>query len=243
MSPSSESPEHAPRRGFATTRWSLVLAAGTPGSADALAALSTTYWYPIYAFIRRSGCSAHDAEDLTQQFFARLLEKNFLAGADRAKGRFRSYLLGALKHFLANQRDRAAALKRGGGQMMAPLEGRSAEERYRHEPADELTPEKLFERRWALTVLEQALTRLRDEHAAAGKLDLFDRLKPALTGELPGGFAELAAELGMTEGAVKAAVHRLRKRYREAMRAEIAQTVAREEEVEDEIRALFAALG
>ncbi len=234
-------------RRFATTRWSLVAAAGrsaSPQSDRALATLCEDYWFPLYAFVRREGYSPHDAQDLTQEFFARLLQKNYLADADRRRGRFRSFLLASLKHFLSKERDRARAQKRGGGRAPLSLDFASAESRYRLEPADELTAERLFDRRWALTVLEQVLGRLRAESAAADKLPLFDQLKGFLTGRKGSRpYSEVADELAMTEGAVKVAVHRLRRRYRELLKQEIAQTLTGPEELDDELRHLFAAVG
>jgi RNA polymerase sigma-70 factor (ECF subfamily) len=228
---------------FQATRWSVVLAAA--GDADAaLAALCRAYWFPLYAFIRRQGVAPHDAEDLTQGFFAHLLGKGALAHVDRAKGRFRTFLLASLKHFLADERDRAHAQKRGGGQPAISLDACAAEERYALEPRDELSPDRLFDRRWAVAVIEQALARLDAEYAAAGKSELFAELKPLLTGG--GGtrpYAEIGATLGMNEGAVKIAVHRLRQRYRAALRAEIAETVGSAEDVEAELRYLLEALG
>lgn len=231
---------------FLPTHWTVVLAAGgndSTNARDALEKLCRAYWQPIYAFIRRQGYDAHDAQDLTQGFFARLLEKNSIAGADRARGRFRSFLLGALKHFLANQWDKANAQKRGGGQTLIPIDVASAETACGFEPADQVTAEKAFERRWALTLLDQVLRRLRQEQVDEGKEHLFEQLKQTLTEasrSVP--YADIATRLGTSEGAIKVAVHRLRQRYRELLRAEIANTVARPEEVEDEIRNLFAAL-
>ena len=181
---------------FATTRWSLVAAAKDPAARQALAELCGLYWYPVYAFVRRRGHSADDAGDLTQEFFARLIEKAGIAGADPAKGRFRSYLLGACRHFLANESDRKVAKKRGGGRAVASLDLSEAEHRYANEPADVRTPEQLFERRWALTLLDRVLTGLRAEYATAGQELLFERLKLSLTGE-GGPYADLAAELGI----------------------------------------------
>jgi RNA polymerase sigma factor (sigma-70 family) len=231
-------PEHAKPR-FATTRWSLVAAAKGPAARQALAELCELYWYPVYAFVRRRGHSPHDAADLTQAFFARLIETAGIAGADPDKGRFRSYLLGAVRHFLANEHDRAVAKKRGGGRVIESLNLSDAERRYAAEPADGRTPEQLFERRWALTLLDGVLAGLRAEYAASGQAVLFDRLKATLTGDA-GPYADLAAELGMTEGAVKVAAHRLRRRYRDRLRAAIAETA---DDVEAEIRDLFTALG
>ncbi|MBI3880403.1 MAG: sigma-70 family RNA polymerase sigma factor [Verrucomicrobia bacterium] len=233
---------------FAETRWSMVLAARRGGDSsragDALAKLCQAYWYPLYAFVRRQGHAPHDAQDLTQEFFARLLEKNWLADVDRAKGRFRSFLLAALKHFLANEWDKSKALKRGGGiHNFISLDAESAESRYAMEPADAVTADKLYERRWALTLLDTTLARLRAEFVADGKAKQFDELKFTLTGgrgETP--YSELAAKFGMSEGAVKVSVHRLRQRYREVLRAQIAETVATAAEVEEELRHLFAAL-
>jgi RNA polymerase sigma factor (sigma-70 family) len=215
----------------------------TPDARNALEKLCRAYWFPIYAFVRRQGHGPHDAQDLTQDFFARLLEKNYLAEVDPARGRFRSFLLAALKHFLANEWDKAQAQKRGGGQVIIPIDAAVAETSWGSEPADHLTAEKIFERRWALTLLEQVLRRLRAEYVRDGKENLFEQLKPTLTeASRTVAYAEIAARLGTTEGAVKVAVHRLRQRYREVLRAEIADTVASPNEVEDEIRNLFAAL-
>jgi RNA polymerase sigma-70 factor (ECF subfamily) len=229
------------------THWSLVIAAqqrGTPGGQAALASLCAAYWYPLYAYIRSQGFSADQAEDLTQGFFAHLFEKDTLRAADRARGRFRSFLLTACKHFLVNEREKAHALKRGGGQAPLSLDFGPAEGRYRLEPAHPWTPERLYERRWALTLLSNVLARLREEYQAAGKDVQFDSLKPFLGGEeVAVSYAEVARHLGKTEGAVKEAVRRLRLRYREQLRAEIARTVEEEAQIDDEIRDLFAALG
>jgi RNA polymerase sigma factor (sigma-70 family) len=233
-------------RGFAVTRWSVVLAAGSSDSTharDALETLCRAYWHPIYAFIRRQGHSPHDAQDLTQEFFARLLQKNYLGGVDRAKGRFRSFLLVCLKHFLANEWDKAGAQKRGAHPVLISTNVQSAESAYGQEPAESATADKIFERRWALTLLEQVLARLRAEYTRDGKARTFEELRSTLTGErraVP--YAEIAPRLKISEGAVKVAVHRLRQRYRELLREEIAHTVSGPEQVEEEIRALFAAL-
>jgi DNA-directed RNA polymerase specialized sigma24 family protein len=241
MSPSGASPDR-----FATTHWSLIVAARGGESAearDALAALCQAYWYPLYGYIRQQGHAADAAQDLTQEFFARLLEKDFLGALDPEKGKFRAFLLAACKHFLANERDRARAEKRGGGRACLSLDFGDAEARYGREPEHAQTAEKLFERRWALALLDGVLTRLSAEHAARGKGALFDRLRGFLVGERqPGGYAGAAAELGLTEGAVKVAVHRLRQRYRELLREEIGRTLHDPEDIDDEIRALFAAL-
>ncbi|HVM61987.1 MAG TPA: sigma-70 family RNA polymerase sigma factor [Verrucomicrobiae bacterium] len=230
---------------FAATRWTVVLTAGqgaSPQAGRALEQLCRAYWYPLYAYVRRRGYDVHEAEDLTQEFFARLLAKNYLAGVDPSKGKFRSFLLASLKHFLANEWDRAHAAKRGGGQPLLPLDTQSAETRYRQEPADELTAEKLLERQWALALLDQVLDRLQAEFAADGKSEQFDQLKLFLTeGKGATSYAAMATKLGTTEGAVKVAVHRLRRRYRELLREEIAHTVASPAEIDEEIRHLFAA--
>lgn len=232
---------------FATTHWSVVLTAQRSDSTRAHAALShlcRTYWYPLYAFVRRQGHGAHDAQDLTQEFFARLLGKNYLAVAARERGKFRSFLLASLKHFLANEWNRAQAAKRGGGQAMISLDDTEAEGRYALEPVDSMTAEKIFERRWATTLLNQVVNQLRDEYARADKAELYEHLKHCLTVESRSApYAELSARLKMSEGAVKVAVHRLRARYREVLREEIAQTVSSPGEVEGELRHLFAALG
>jgi RNA polymerase sigma factor (sigma-70 family) len=232
---------------FGQTKWSVVLAAA--GKRDvalaeqSLEKLCRTYWLPLYTYIRRQGESAHDAQDLTQEFFARLLEKDFLGSVDQSKGRFRSFLLASLKHFLSNQRDRARAQKRGGGQTPLPLDFSDAESSIGFQLADNQTPEKAFEKRWALTLLERALTRLRREYLDRGKEDLFEKLKTTLTeGRGSLAYAELAGRLGMNEASVKMSVHRLRRRYRDVLRAEIAETVAQESEVEDELREVFRAL-
>ena len=231
---------------FVTTHWSVVLAAGradTTRARDALAGLCQTYWHPLYAYVRRLGHSPADAQDLTQEFFARLLAKNYLAAADESRGRFRSFLLASLKHFLANEWDKARAQKRGGGEIPIPIDPAAAATGCVFEPADPVTAEKIYERRWALTLLDLVLRRLRQEYAAAGREKLFEELKPTLTeARRSVRYAEIAIRLGSSEGAVKVAVHRLRQRYREVLRAEIADTVAGPGEVEDELRNLFAAL-
>jgi RNA polymerase sigma factor (sigma-70 family) len=231
---------------FGLTHWSVVLAAGSGDSSHARVALEKlcrTYWFPIYAFVRRQGHRPHDAQDLTQEFFARLLEKGSLADVDRSKGRFRSFLLGALKHFLANEWDKARAKKRGGGQVLIPIDIQSAETSGGFEPADNITAETIFERRWALTLLDQVLRRLREEFVRDGKEKLFDELKLTLTeASRSVRYADIAVRLGASEGAVKVAVHRMRQRYRELLRAEIADTVASPAEIDDEIRNLFAAI-
>lgn len=234
------------RRRFATTRWSQVLAAGhaeSRGSREALSRLCESYWYPLYVYVRRWGYDADQAQDLTQEFFARLLEKHYLRAADPSRGRFRSFLLASLKHFLANERDRAGTIKRGGRTIVVPLEIENAEGRYTLEPPVDETPETIYQRRWALTLLERTLARLSREFGAAGKGALFGRLEGYLTGEretLP--YAELASELGMSEGAVKVMVHRLRRRFGALLREEVGDTLSAPGDVDDEIRELFRAL-
>jgi RNA polymerase sigma-70 factor (ECF subfamily) len=232
---------------FAATHWSIVLSAAqsdTTRARDALSTLCQAYWYPLYAYVRRRGHSREDAQDLTQEFFARLLEKNWLGRADREKGRFRSFLLTAMKRFLADEWDRARAQKRGGGAPLLPLAFDTAETRLGREPADEATPEQSFEKRWVLTLLEEVLKRLRTQYEQEGNAGLFAELNPCLVGDrasLP--YAALAKKLGLSESAVKSAVHRLRRRYRQLLRDEIAQTVANPGEVDEELRHLFVVLG
>ncbi len=247
MADEAQDPSSADGGRFKTTHWSLVLAAA--GSEDshgrqALAEFCQVYWYPLYAFVRRQGHGPHDAQDLTQAFFTRLLEKDYLSDVDRSKGKFRSFLLVALKHFLLHEWARAKTLKRGGGHKLVSLDALAAETRYSREPADNITPERLFEQRWALTLLDHVLARLGEEYEATGKWGVFEQLKGCLTGgrDVPS-YAGLAGRLGLTEGAFKVAVHRLRRRYREVLREEIARTVADPAEIDDEIRQLFSALG
>ncbi len=233
-------------RPFETTRWTLVVAAGGPvteQSREALARLCEIYWYPLYAYVRRRGHAPDDAQDLTQDFFARLIERNVVAEADPARGRFRSFLLASLKHFLANEHDRATALKRGGGRPLLSLEFETAESRYRLEPRDLETPDKVFERGWSAALLARVMSRLAGEQEEAGKRDLFERLRPVLAeGTAESSYAEIAAACGMSEGAVKVAVHRLRRRFGELLRDEIAETVADPAEVDEEIRYLLTVL-
>jgi RNA polymerase sigma factor (sigma-70 family) len=247
MANEAQDPSSAAGGPFMTTHWSLVLAAADAEDAhgrEALAKLCQVYWYPLYAFVRRQGHGPHDAQDLTQEFFMRLLEKDYLGDVDRSQGKFRSFLLVALKHFLSKEWARAKTLKRGGGQALVSLDTLSAEERYRREPEYNATPERLFARRWALTLLDRVLARLSQEYDATGKRAMFEQLQGCLTGgsDLPP-YAELAARLNLTEGAVKVNVHRLRQRYRGVLRDEIAQTLADPTEIDDEIRQLFSALG
>jgi len=234
---------------FATTRWSVVLRAGGEPSAEAQAALvwlCENYWYPLYAYVRRKGHSAEEAPDLTQAFFAQLLEKNNLRVADPAKGKFRAFLLSSLSHFLANEWDKVRAQKRGGGKAPLRLDQQDAEQRYGLEPTHNLTPEKLFERRWALTVLDRVLAQLEEDLRSSGKAAHFEILKAHLMQSAEDeSYAQAAEKLGMSTGAVKVAIHRLRRRYRDLLKAEIGGTVAhpnRPEEIEAEIRDLFAAL-
>jgi len=231
---------------FATTRWSVVLAARDGEEAparEALATLCGLYWYPLYAFARRRGASPEEAQDLTQSFFAHLLEKEAIRHVDRERGRFRSFLLASFKNFQSDQREKEHAKKRGGGQVPLPIDGELAEGRYALEPSHELTPERIYEKRWALTLIERVLDRLRERHARAGKEHQFEMLRIFLAGEKrPVPYAEVARRLEMSELAVKVAVHRLRKRFRDLLREEIAQTVARDEEIEAELRALQSAL-
>ncbi|HTD85912.1 MAG TPA: sigma-70 family RNA polymerase sigma factor [Candidatus Binatia bacterium] len=233
---SSASPEW-----FLTTHWSVVLNARALDSKTAKTALESlcrAYWYPLYAFVRRLGHSPHDAEDLIQGFFAQCIEKDYLRAADQEKGRFRSFLLVALKRFLGNQWDRVRALKRGGDRQIISLD---AELRYAAEPAEALSPDKLFERRWALTLLENVLSKLQAEQAAAGRLNIFSELQPVLTSRgTP--YAELAKRLNVTESAIKVAVHRLRQRYRELLEHEIANTVSSPAEIDEERRYLLRVL-
>jgi RNA polymerase sigma-70 factor (ECF subfamily) len=249
MAGSDRDDEQGHRRAnvFATTHWTVVLAAGQTGSPQAAAALEElcrAYWYPIYAFVRRQGNSAHDAEDLTQEFFSRFLESHALRTVSPEHGRFRSLLLASVNHFLINEWKRAGTLKRGRGVSFLSLDLAAAENHYQLEPVNEVTPENVFERRWALTLLDQVLTRLREECAAGGKIQLFDQLRGFLSEtSARGSYAEVAAQLGTSEPAARQAVRRLRQRYRELMRAEIARTVSNPEEIDEEIRHLFTVFG
>ncbi len=228
---------------FATTRWNVVLNAGKAPSAeqaDALAQLCQTYWYPLYVFTRRQGASVEDAQDLTQEFFARLLERNYLDRADPNKGKFRWFLLGALKHFLANQRERARSLKRGGRVVHIPLDEITAENRYQLELSTSLTPEKLYERAWALTLLERVREQLRDQFEKAGKRERFEKLASFLPGgQARKSYADMALELGTNEGALRVELHRFKATYRQLLRTEIAHTVSAPAEVDEELRQLI----
>jgi RNA polymerase sigma-70 factor (ECF subfamily) len=234
----------SPGEVFATTRWTVVLAAGrqpSPQAAQALEELCRTYWYPLYAYVRRQGCAKEDAEDLTQAFFARFLAKNYLDGLSSERGKFRAFLLASLKHFLANEWDRAGRQKRGGHFPHLSLDWESADTRYHLDPADTLSPDKIYDREWALTLLERVLARLRAACASEGRTRLFEQLKPCLTvGQGALAYGPAAAALGMDEGAVRVAVHRLRRRYRELLRDEIAQTLSDPAQVEQELQALFS---
>jgi len=233
------------RASFATTHWSLVLAArdrSAPEAREALASLCAMYWYPLYAFIRSKGHDPDAAQDLVQGFFVRLLEKDDLRAVDPAKGRFRSYLMAACTNYLANRRDHDRALKRGGRPPIS-LDAAEAERRYDHEPMHAMTPERLYLRRWATTLLDQALDRLGHEMALAGKGSLFDELKPTLLGDdNAASYRELGARIGQSEGAARVAAHRMRARFREILREEVGRTVADPGEVDQEIRDLFQAV-
>jgi RNA polymerase sigma-70 factor (ECF subfamily) len=230
---------------FATTHWTVVLAAGRSSSREAEVALEElcrTYWYPLYVFVRRQTPTREDAEDLTQAFFARFLEKNYLEKLDSEKGRFRAFLLASLKHFLANEWDKANRLKRGGGQANLSLDWQSADTRYQIDPADNLSPDKLYDRAWAVTLLERVIARLGEESAAEGKSQLFEELKPYLmVGKSAIPYAQAANALAMNESAVRVAVHRLRKRYRELLRLEIGQTLSDPAQSDEEMNTLFSA--
>jgi DNA-directed RNA polymerase specialized sigma24 family protein len=233
------------RSRFATTQWSLVLAAGKRGSVDAeeaLARLCALYWYPIFAFVRRRGHPIDEAQDLTQGFFTRLIEKGDLSDADRARGRFRTFLLSACQHYLSNERDRMLTLKRGGGCAAIPIDVAAAEGRYQRALVHEATPESLYDRQWCLTLLDNVLDSLREEYAAAGSERLFERLRGFLAMDDTGTHADAARDLEMTSGAVKVAVHRLRRRYRDALRRRVGETVESPQEIDDEMRHLLATL-
>ncbi len=245
MASTKSEPARASEAWFLTTHWSVVLSAREQQSSQSAAALETlcrTYWQPLYAYIRRQGRSPEDAQDLTQEFFARLLQKHYLHSVAREKGRFRTFLLVMLKRFLADEWDKARAQKRGGGQVFC-VDWASAETRFLQQPVDHLTPEKVFEQRWALTLLDQVYGQLEREYQEQGRGALFDALRFALTGSrsaVP--YAELAGQLQTTEGAVRVAVHRLRQRYRELLRQAVADTVSCPEEIEEELRHLLQAV-
>jgi RNA polymerase sigma-70 factor (ECF subfamily) len=230
---------------FATTHWTVVIAAGSgssPAAELALEELCRTYWFPLYAYVRRQTPTREDAEDLTQAFFARFLEKNYLEKLTSQKGKFRAFLLAALKHFLANEWDRAKRQKRGGGLMPLSLDWQDADARYQIEPQDNSSPDRLYDRAWAVTLLEKVLARLRDENATADKARLFEQLRPFLmVGASVIPYGEAATRLNLSEGAVRVAVHRLRRRYRELLREEISQTLSDAAQIEEEMRTLFSA--
>jgi RNA polymerase sigma factor (sigma-70 family) len=246
MTSSGTHTPHAPARCFVTTHWSAVLTAGGSDTTQARAALEQlcrNYWQPLYAYVRRTGHSREEAEDLTQEFFARLLAQNSVARADPARGRFRSFLLASLKHFLANEREKAHARKRGSGAPLLPLEFDTAETRCAQPAAPGDTPDRAFDRQWALALLDVVLGRLHKEYGDSGRDSLFIGLKDTLSGgRAEIAYRELGARVGLSEGAVRVAAHRLRRRYRELLREEIANTVAEPEEVEEELKQLFAAL-
>lgn len=245
----TESPDFPPPKAqplFLTTRWTIVLDArnqDSSGSALALESLCRSYWYPLYVFVRRQGYTAHDAQDLTQDFFARLLEKDYLRLVEREKGRFRTFLIMALKRFLLNEWDKRQALKRGGGAIVRSFDTSMAETRYLNEALLTLPADEVYEKRWALTLLDQAMARLREDYESSGRGEEFSHLKNFLTvgrGEVS--YQEVAARLGMTEGAARVALHRLRKRFRETFREEIAGTVSTAEDVDDEVRHVVSVL-
>jgi len=235
-----------PRDEFSTTHWSVVLAAGSanaPKALEALEQLCRGYWYPLYAFVRRQGHSPEDAQDLTQEFFARFLERRYFAHATPARGRFRSFLLTSLKHFLINEWERQHTARRGGAHQTVAWETEQAETRYRAERLDGLAPDALFEKRWAATLLERVLAELRSESATNGRAPQFEALKPlVLDRDDERSYRQIGQELGLSEGAVKTAVHRLRRRYRELLRNEVSRTVATPAELEEELQHLIAAL-
>jgi RNA polymerase sigma-70 factor (ECF subfamily) len=243
--PRSEVPKTA--MGFHTTHWTVVLAAGAGDETrmrEALASLCATYWYPLYAFIRRQGSSPHEAEDLTQGFFCHFLERDALARVQPAAGKFRSFLLACLKNFLANERERAGAQRRGGGCVLLPLNTGDAETRYSLEPSDPLTPEAIFERRWAFAILERTMAELCREYSPEPKRELFRDLQGFLPGGQPGvSRAEVAARRGVSVGAIDVAIHRLRRRFGAILRGQVARTVSTEAEVEEELRHLISVLG
>jgi RNA polymerase sigma factor (sigma-70 family) len=241
----SQNPQAISER-FVTTHWSQVLLAAdsdSPNSAEALEQLCHSYWYPLYAYVRRQGRSAEDAQDLTQEFFARLLERKVVRLADPERGRFRTFLLSSLKNFLINEWEKARAAKRGGGGVAFSLDEQDADGRYLTEPIDGLTPERIYEKRWAVTLLAIVLERLRQEYLAHDKELLFDALKPYVCGDtITEGYEEVAGRLGMSAGAVRVAMHRLRDTYRELLRAEVARTVDSPVDIDEELRHLVAAL-
>ena len=243
-SESNRDPALVPHPQFTTTHWSVVLLAGqadSPHATEALEKLCRTYWYPLYVYVRRQGNSPEDAQDLTQNFFSRLLEKNYFAKADPDRGKFRTFLLRSMKNFLVNEWKRAGRVKRGGDLTFLSFDANVAEDRYAAEPANESNPDTAYEQRWAVTLIEQVLTALRQEFNAADKARLFEELKGFIWGDKStASYVEIAGHLNLTEGSVKVAVHRLRHRFRELLRAEVAHTVARPEDVDGELRHLIA---
>jgi RNA polymerase sigma-70 factor (ECF subfamily) len=244
---SEQEPKPQPGQWFATTHWSVVLAAGhdsSPGAQEALEKLCSAYWYPLYAYVRRQGRSPEDAQDLTQAFFAKLLENKSLRHAQKERGRFRTFLLTSLKNFLSHEWERAQSAKRGGGSVHLSWDQTTAEERYQLEPVSDLTPESVFEQRYALTVFQQALNRLRGESMTEGKSERFEQLKGFLTDEpAPGAYKTVAERLGMSPESVAVSVHRLRQRYAELVREGVAQTVEGPAEVQEELRYLIGLIG
>jgi RNA polymerase sigma-70 factor (ECF subfamily) len=245
-SQTENSTPNQPRAVFATTHWSVVLAARDADSTcarEALSRLCQTYWYPLYAYARRCGNSPHDAQDLTQAFFAQILEENWVAKSDPQRGRFRSFLLSSMRHFMVNEWKKENRQKRGGGQTILSLNDDSAENRYQLEPMEKRTPEVLFERGWALSLLDSVLAKLEAEYRSEGKSDWMEVMRPALTSERGSiNYAEIAKQLALTETTARVAVHRLRQQYRKMLRAEVAHTVAAPEEVDEELRHLFKVL-
>ena len=230
---------------FVTTHWSVVLAAGQADTTTALSALEElcrTYWFPLYAYVRRRGHQPAEAQDLTQEFFLRLIEKQSVRLANSERGRFRSFLLTSLKNFLINEWGKARAAKRGGGQSFQPLEWDGAESRYLAEPSQDLTPDRLFDKRWAVTIVERAQHRLREEYVAASKLPLFEELQGHVWGEGAAGYAGSAARLNTTEGALRIAAHRMKDRFRSLLREEVAHTAASTDEIDAELRYLVSVL-
>ena len=246
-SESNRDPALVPHPQFTTTHWSVVLLAGqadSPHATEALEKLCRTYWYPLYVYVRRQGNSPEDAQDLTQNFFSRLLEKNYFAKADPDRGKFRTFLLRSMKNFLVNEWKRAGRVKRGGDLTFLSFDANVAEDRYAAEPANESNPDTAYEQRWAVTLIEQVLTALRQEFNAADKARLFEELKGFIWGDKStASYVEIAGHLNLTEGTVKVAVHRLRQRFRELLRAEVAHTVARPEDIDGELRHLIAVVG
>jgi RNA polymerase sigma-70 factor (ECF subfamily) len=241
---SSGTPAHGSGAQFAATSWTVVMAAkqtGSPEAGAALEKLCETYWYPLYSYVRRKGYDPDKAQDLTQEFFFRLIRENYLGAVDRRRGKFRSFLLAALNHFMSNQRDYERAAKRGGGQTIFSLDETDAEDRYLREPASTLSPEKIFERNWFLTLFDQALANLRCEQETAGRGEVFDELKQFIVDDASAGdYNAVAAKIGMTANAVAVTVHRWRERYKKLVHEEVVRTVADPGEIEEELRRFFA---